>query len=87
MFKAAEQHIFTQISITMFAILQVIHEENEVVAAKTTCPYPPPSFLQTLRGVDPSARTRPARSCWSYSFPGSTSETIVAIWVVFLKQC
>ena len=51
MFKAAAEHFFTWISITMFATLQMISEENEVVAAKTTCPYPLPSFLQIRQGV------------------------------------
>lgn len=51
MSKAVEERIFTWISITMFATLQTIGEENEDVAAKTTCPYSLPSFLQTLEGV------------------------------------
>lgn len=35
----------------MFATLHLISKENQVVAAKTACPYPPPSFLQTQQGV------------------------------------
>lgn len=35
----------------MFATLHIISKENKVVAAKTACPYPPPSFLQTQQGV------------------------------------
>lgn len=35
----------------MFATLHIISKENKVVAAKTTCPYPLPPFLQTQQGV------------------------------------
>lgn len=35
----------------MFATRHIISKENKVLAAKTTCPYPLPSFLQTQQGV------------------------------------
>lgn len=35
----------------MFATPHVISKENKVLAAKTACPYPLPSFLQTQQGV------------------------------------